>query len=196
MSIVYDIFSGNSSGGPVDYTTVITTVSALTVALAALPLSSTTIFAVRARDTVSGLSDQNTDAQVTIVVSATGADATNAPSPPQALAVRPGVNGAAILTWSYPFINPVTLPTGFHVYQGTPSTPSYGAPVATVLYSAPAIGRHGFVATITGLTDGTVYAFGVRAYNASGEETNAVVALVTADATAPANIPSLTATLT
>ena len=51
-----------------------------------------------------------------------------------------------------------------------------------------------FVADLSGLTDGTVYSVGVRAFNASGEEANTTSAGVTADATGPRPVDLLVAT--
>jgi hypothetical protein len=60
-----------------------------------------------------------------------------------------------------------------------------------VLYSAGLF--NGFQANLVGFSDGTAYALGIRAYNSSGEESNNAVVTVTADATGPSAVGSLTA---
>jgi hypothetical protein len=96
--------------------------------------------------------------------------------------------GGYRVTWHWPY---PADPTGFHVYLGSP-TPNYATPVATV----PATGKQHYRFDGTGLTSGTVYQVAVRAYNAVGEEANVVVASVTGNTTAPANVDALTATPT
>lgn len=194
MSIVYDVFKGNSSAGPIDYTTVVTTTSSLSVVLAALALGSSTRFGVRTRDTVTGLSDHNTDARVLVTVSAAGADVTLAPRPPQAVRALPAAGATVVVEWAAPDPDPTRTATGFHVYIGTGSV-SYTSAVATVLYSTRRPGQYTFRATLTGLTDGTTYQVGVRAYNAAGEETNTSAVAVTASGTGPTAVASLSASL-
>lgn len=189
MSITYHVYAGNSTGGPVDYTTIVTTTSSLSAAMSALPLSSQTRFAVRAYDTVSGLEEQNLDAQVLIVVDGSGNDVTSVPAPVAVPSVRAGAAASLVVTWFHPGL-PIA-PTGFRVYLGTP-TPSYGSPAATV---AGVPGQTTYLATLTGLTDGTTYGVTVRAYNASGEEQSIVVVTAAAVSTPPANVAGLTATL-
>src|SRR6059058_2586533 len=103
MALVYDIYAGSSSGGPVDYTTPVATVSALSWTGPALPPSSTTKFGVRARDTVSGLGELNTDATVTIVVDPAGVDLSALPPPPQSVRATAQAAGAVLVEWAYPY---------------------------------------------------------------------------------------------
>ena len=85
------------------------------------------------------------------------------------------------------------VPTGFHVYIGNRSAPVYGSPAATVLYSSgPGTGANAFVCNLTGLTGGTTYQIGVRAYNAVAEEPNTSFVSVNADSAGPAPVDSLT----
>jgi hypothetical protein len=191
MSLLYDIFSGDHAGGPVDYTTPVATVSGLTWTGPALPPSSTTRFGVRARDTVSGLSELNTDAAVTIPVSAAGTDLGGLPAAPGGLRVTATAGGSALVEWAWPYLRG-PRPTGFRIYQGVGSV-SYAAPAGTVAYLGPRVPPR---AVLAGLADGTTYQIAVRAYNAVGEEPNTIAVAVTADATAPANPENLTATAT
>jgi hypothetical protein len=192
MSIVYDIFAGSSSGGPIDYSTPVAAgVTGLTWTGSALPPSSTTKFGVRARDTVSGLSELNTDAAVTIPVSAAGLDLGGLPAAPGGLRVTATAGGSALVEWAWPYLRG-PRPTGFHLYKGVGAV-DYATVAATVAYSGPRVPPR---AVLAGLTDGTTYLVAVRAYNAVGEEPNTVAVAVTADATAPANPENLTATAT
>lgn len=191
MATQYHVYSNGGSGGPINYGSPIATVTTpgyLTSALTAGDWS----FAVRAFDTVSGLEEQNTDAVVDVAVDASLADLTNVPEPPRALSVLVAGSGTLRVAWTHPSTNRARAPLGFHIYQGTGLTPSYVTPVATVGYVG--LGYLHYHADITGLTGGQQYAFGVRAYNATGEEANLVVAVATALTTAPANVDSLTAT--
>lgn len=97
--------------------------------------------------------------------------------------------------WGYPISGTqarATAPTGFHVYIGTGGAPSYGSPAATVLFTSGIINSFG--ASLTGLTGGTTYQIGVRAYNAVAEEPNTAFVSVTADSAGPAPVDSLTGT--
>lgn len=191
MAIQYRIYSGDASGGPVDYSTVLATTASLSIAMSALANNTTTIFAVRTYDTVTGLDDAGTDAQVTIITDGSGLDATNRPYASSSLRALPSPTGATI-EWTYPHLIASRQPTGFHVYV-TATTISYASVQATVLW---ATGRGGkFRATIAGLTPGTAYQAAVRAYNASGEEPNTAVIGFTLPAAAPLNVDGLTATV-
>ena len=82
-------------------------------------------------------------------------------------------------------------PTGFNVYCTAGDAVSYAAPSAVVAFSTGI--RNAFVVNLPGLADGTAYAIGVRAYNATAEEPNTVAVSATADATGPAAVDVLTA---
>jgi hypothetical protein len=96
-----------------------------------------------------------------------------------------------LVEWTWPYLRG-PKPAGFHLYKGVGAV-DYTTVAATVAYSGLLVPPR---AVLAGLTDGTTYLVGVRAYNAVGEETNTVVASVLADATAPANPENLTATAT
>jgi hypothetical protein len=72
------------------------------------------------------------------------------------------------------------MSTGYHIYFGTGGTPNYASPVATVLFAAATANT--FATNLPGLTDGTTYTIGVRAYIATAEEANTNTVTVTADA--------------
>jgi len=187
MAIVYRIYKGDASGGAVDYSTIVATVSGLTYTAAALPTGSTTRFAVRAYDDVSLLEDDSIDSEVTIVVDAAGADITPAPTKVKALRARPLPSAAVSVEWTHDDPDASRTPTGFKVYAGTP-TVSYTTPLATI----PFRGRGQIHrATLTGLTGGSAYQVAVRAYNAAGERPEADVVSVTPDSAAPPAVEGL-----
>lgn len=193
MSLEYRIFRGDSADGPVDYAAPVATVTTLTWTGSALPLGSTTRFAVRARDTVTGLTELNTDAVATIAVDAAGADLAGLPAAPAGVLAAAIAGGAVRVDWAWPYARG-PYPTGFRVYtDGGTGTVDYAAVRATAVFAGPGVpGR----ATVAGLADGTTCKFAVRAHNASGEERNVATATATADATPPANVQVLTATPT
>lgn len=202
MAIVYRIFAGDSSGGPVDYTVVLDTMTGLSwTAPAPLADSTRTRYGVRAYDDVLLLDDGNTDAVVLIEIDAAGNDMTSRPRQPQAVVATPLAGGNVRLSWTYPYADRATAPQGFRVYKGPAGgSIDFGTVVGTSGYGAPSpppppIGAR-FSATVSGLADGTAYLFAVRAYNASGESDPSATAQATSDGTAPLNPANLTATAT
>lgn len=188
MATQYHIYGNGGSGGPVNFAAPMATVSALTWTSPALAASSAWRFAVRAFDTVTGLEEANVDAQISVTLDSSQRDISGLPPAPDGLGATQNVLGGYRATWHWPYPSD---PAGFHVYLGSP-TPNYASPVATVLAS----GRQHYRFDGTGLTGGTTYQVAVRAYNAIGEEANAVVASVTGNSTPPANVDALTATVT
>jgi hypothetical protein len=188
----YQIYSNSGVGDPIDYTTAIATTATLCWTTAPLAAPGVWRFGVRAYSTVSGLEEENLDAAVTIVLDAAGNDISNQPKAPTALRAIARQGGTIRVEWAYNTVNPSPVPTGFHLYSGTGGTPNYSSIVATVAFTA-AIGG-GYFSDVTGLTDGTAYTFGVRAYNGTAEETNTLTATTTADATGPAAVVDLTST--
>jgi hypothetical protein len=192
MSTSYHIYSGNTSGGPVDYTTPVATTASLSWTSGALAANTTINYAVRAFDTVSGLEEANVDARVTVRTNASQLDITGRPNVPTSLTARATAAASLQVRWQYNPGGQGGAPTGFHVYAGTPSV-SYATPAATVAYVPGSV--RPYQATLTSLTDGALYQVSVRAYNASGEESNTTVMSVTAKATGPKAVDSLTATV-
>jgi hypothetical protein len=135
--------------------------------------------------------EQNLDCAVTIVLDSLGNDVTNRPSPPVGLRAFATAAGGIRVEWYYPPTRGAKAPTGFRVYIGAGGTPNYSTAVATVPFDAAIL--NSFVANLSGLTDGTTYAIGVRAYNASGEEANTNTVSATADAAGPSAVTELTA---
>jgi hypothetical protein len=189
-SVSYNIYANTGVGDAINYNTPIGTTGLLTWTSSALAHPGTWRFGVRAFN--SNGEEQNLDCALTIILDGSGVDITNRPKAPTALRATAQAGGTVRVEWAYNTINPSPIPTGFHVYIGTGGTPNYGSVAATVLYGAAIAGT--FVSNITGLVDGTVYTVGVRAYNSTAEEPNAVTVNCTADATGPTAVVSLTAT--
>jgi hypothetical protein len=183
----YNIYS-NAGSGPINYSTPVATVYGLTWTSGPLAYPDTWMFGVRAFD--SGGEEQNLDAAITLILDGGGNDITNRPIAPFGLRAFATAGGGIRAEWSYNVINPTPVPTGFHVYIGTP-TVSYSSPAATVSFQAAIAGT--FVANIPGLTSGDVYQVGVRAYNGVAEEPNTVTVTVTADSVGPSPVISLAA---
>jgi len=185
----YNIYS-NAGVGAINYATPIATVYGLTWTSPPLNYPDTWRFGVRAFNQYG--EEKNLDAAVTIILDASGNDITLRPSPPVGLRALALAGGTVRVEWGYPVINRATVPTGFHVYLGTGGAPSYSSPAATVSFSAGIANT--FVSNLAGLTGGTTYQIGVRAYNAVAEEPNTSFVSVTADSAGPAAVDSLIAT--
>lgn len=194
MSTRYRVYKNDGAGGPVDYGTVVATVTSGTSCVAsALATPSDTTFAVRAYDSVSGLEEDNVDCRVRIVIDAAGVDVTNRPNAPVGLTARATAGGGAVVEWGYATAGQRGAPTGFKVWATAGASVNYAvSPAATVSYAA---GRPSHTATLTGLVDGTSYSIGVRATNAKGDETNTNKTTVVGDSTGPDAVEGLTATV-
>lgn len=177
-------------GDPVDYSSPSGGVLATTWTTPVLAAPGSWGFGVRAAD-VNG-EEQNLDCAITIVLDAWGNDITGRPAPPAGLRAFPLEGGTIRVEWSYPPVRGAGAPAGFHVYIGPSGNPDYSTPAAEVAYGSGAF--NAFLADLPGLTDGVSYVVGVRAFNASGEETNTATVRVTADATGPLSVDLLIAT--
>lgn len=187
----YHVYSNDGAGGPVDYSNPIAATAGLTFNTLPLAPNSDHTFAVRASDPATGLEEENTNCRVRIVTDAASQDISARPAPPLSLTALRMAGGGIQVHW-LPSISPLfARATGFKVYNGTP-TPDYSSPVATVAST----GARDYRATLAGLADGVTFQIAVRAFNASGEESNTNTVSVTADATPPNAVDSLTVTPT
>ena len=192
LSPYFEVWQGLPDGSPIDYTATPTaTLRGLTWTSSALATPSSTRFAVRAYDPLTGYDDGNLDATVIVTLDSFGRDITSLPNAPTALTASPGPSGTLVLRWAS--ITPpgsTNAPSGFYAYLGTGTgSLSYSTPAATVPYVS---GLTLYTATLSGLTNGTTYTIGVRAYNAVGSETNTATTTATASTTGPLPISSLT----
>ena len=192
LQLGYHVYANTGAGDPINYNLPVATVSGVTWTSGALAYPGDWKFAVRAFDLASGLEEQNLDCAVEIILDSSGNDITSRPLPPFALRALATTGASVRVEWAYGIVAAGKTPTGFHVYIGTGGSPNYSSAVATVSFSSAI--ANAFVANLTGLSDGTAYTVGVRAYNATAEEPNTQTVSVTADATGPSSVTSLTAT--
>jgi hypothetical protein len=191
MAIVYQVFSNGGTGGAIDYTMPIATVSGTSYTTGALAVSGDYRFAVRAMDTVTGLSEANTQAVVRIALDAAGNDVGQVPNPPFALAVRPTSGGGCLVAWTYFTAGQAAAPTDFLIYLTAGASPSLATPAATVPYQA---GVLAYSCQLGGLADATTYTVAVVSRGASDLLTStAAIATVVGDATPPGDIEALAA---
>jgi len=190
-AVWYHVYANTGAGDPINYTTTVATVDGLTWTSSPLSYAGDWKFGVRAFYYPSGLEEQNLDCAVEITLDSGGTDITNRPAPPTGLRAIAVKGGNIKVEWSYP--NPASTaktPTGFHVYIGAGSL-SYTSPAAAVSYGSSI--ANVWTATLTGLTSGTTYTIGVRAYNATAEEPNTASVTCTSDASGPTAVQSLMA---
>jgi hypothetical protein len=185
----YNVYINMGNGDSVDYSSPVGALLATTWTSSALTAPGTWSFGVRAADGRG--EEQNLDCAVSIVLDAFGNDITNRPDPPVGLRAVPLAGASLRVEWYYPPTRGAKAPVGFNVYLGTGATPDYSTPTAMVPYGVGIFNT--FVADLTGLVDGVTYAIGVRSFNASGEEANTRSLSVTADATGPGPVDSLSA---
>jgi hypothetical protein len=185
VTIEYRIYANDGLGGAIDYATPIASTTGLTWTSGVLAFPGMWRFGVRVHDIGTDLEELNLDAAVDLILDGAGADITNRPAAPTGLTATPIAGGEVRLDWNHN-IGTGGTPQGFRVYRGVGSV-DYGTAVATVPYA----GAAGHRVTISGLTDGVTYRFGVRAWNATAEEMNTAYAVATADATGPGAVDGL-----
>lgn len=191
MAIVYQVFSNDGAGGPINYAAPIATVTGTSYTTGALAASGDYRFAVRALDTVTGLAEANTQARVRVVLDATGNDVGQVPNAPFAVVARPASSGGCLVAWSYFAAGQSAPPTAFLVYLTAGTTPSLTTPAATVAYRP---GASGYSCGLGGLADGGTYTVAVVAQGATPALASAAAtATVVGDATPPGDVEALAA---
>lgn len=193
MATEYHVYANTGIGDPINYASPVATTASTTYTSPTVTGPATWSYDVRAFDTVTGLEEQNIDS-VTIQVNASGNDVSNTPAAPVSLSVLARAGGAVLVDWAYPGISAVAAPTGFHVYLGSTGSPDYTSPVATVVAGPALLGQ--YTALIAGLTNGTTYQVGVRAFNATAEEANTFFKSVVALSVGPLAVVGLTGVAT
>lgn len=190
VTVLYTVYGNDGAASPIDYGTALATTSGHTWSTT-ISVSGVKRLAVRAKWQGTSLEEQNLDAFVEVLIDGSLADVTATPAAPVGLVATSRTGGFAFAEWSYPLpTSPSKRPTGFKVYAGSPA-PSYGSPVATIPYT----GALSYSASLSGLSTG-LHGVSVRAYNATAEEGNTVVASFTADSTPPDVPDSLLITTT
>jgi hypothetical protein len=190
-SITYHVYANEGVGDPINYSVPAGVATSLVWTSNSLNVPGQYRLGVRAFDSSTRLEEQNVDAAVVLSLDSAGNDITKVPFPPVGLRAFPKAGGAVRVEWICPISDPSNQPSGFHVYITLGSTVDYSNPTTTVLWSS---GRFGvFKTDQAGLTDGSLYSICVRAYSATGEESNAVAVTVKADGTPPSLVDSLEA---
>jgi hypothetical protein len=187
-AIGYNIYANTGAGDPINYSTPIATVYTLSYTTGALSYPGDWKLAVRAFNLYG--EEKNLDCEVEIILDGNGNDITNRPIAPMGLRAFATSSGGIRVEWAYPKpLVTAKTPTGFNVYIGTGGTPNYSSAAATISYALGIASM--FVANLSGLTDGTTYTIGVRAYNTVAQEPNTNTVNVTASATGPASVDGL-----
>ncbi len=132
MPTQYQVFGNTGNGSPIDYATVLATVSGLSWTPPALNAGSDWSFGVRAVDSTSGLSESNVDAKVRIVLDANGKDLTALPAQPVILGLQVVNGNGCRLDWSWTDVR-FPKPETFQVFTSTTGSidPS-SSPVAVI----------------------------------------------------------------
>ena len=181
---------GNAGAGPIDYDTVLGTNSTttLTHTTAALAYPATWRFGVRAFN--ANGEEQNTDVVRTVILDASGADASAKPNPTSGLSATAVSGGKIRLAWGYDATNEQAACTQFIIYgdNGT-GTIDYATALDTVTKVSGTETSYQWDSAV--LTDGVTHKYVVRAATATIEEQNILVASATADSTLPTQPASL-----
>jgi hypothetical protein len=165
MNIIYNIYSNNGSGGPVDYSAPVASTSELSCELGPLAAPGDYTFAVRACDVTTGLEEANTDARVRVVIDTTGRDVSGIPGAPHALELSPSAGGGCRVCWAYSPSPDLGTPDEFLVFVTPAGSVSGSAPAASVAYVP---GRVGYSCQLLGPFELGTYTASVRSSNASG----------------------------
>jgi hypothetical protein len=193
-AVSYHIYMNHGLGDPIDYEISVGAATGTTWTSGPLALPGVYRLAVRAFDASAGLEEANIDAAVELRLDPGGADVTGVPDPPLGLRAFPLAAGAVRVEWTAPVTDPRRKPLGFHIYLQPTVGSGPPALISTVAWSQ---GRLGWFSTsLAGLADGSSYSIGVGAYNAVGEDPDARVVIVQADANPPALVDDLAAVAT
>ncbi len=191
IDIGYHLYINDGHGGPIDYATPADTVYGLSWTSPVLTAPSSYQFGVRAFGST-GLEECNLDASVRLDLDADGDDVTWVPRPPIGVRATPLAGGGIRVEWTAVSTDARRRPVGFNVYAQAGTLTDYTTPIAVVPFLTDRAGS--FAAEINSLIDGATYAIGVRAWNASGEESNVSCIYVDADSSPPSPVGSLQAT--
>jgi len=191
---IYD----NDGAGPMNYVSVRATRPATlaTWVSDALAYPGSWRFGVRA---VNAYGEEKNFAVKKLSLDATGADVTAKPNHPTEFSVAPLAAGEFRLEWAYNTTGQGATPTHFNIYHdaGT-GTVDYATVIDTVTLTSGVETHYRYDTSGGAFTDGETYRFAVRAATAADavEDGNILTVSATADATAPVQPASLTATAT
>ncbi len=193
-AVGYHIYTNNGDGGPIDYSSPISSVYGTRWTSSDLASGSTHRFGVRAFYSRTNLQERNLDAAACLILDAAAEDVSRTPPPPFGLRAIPLANGRVRIEWTFPGADGDRRPDQFYVYMQKNALTDYTSPAAVLPVSA------GFAecysVELEGLTDSARYVVGVRSANASGFDSNTNVIAFSADSTPPACIDGLIAAAT
>lgn len=190
--IRYHIYTGDSKGGPVDYSRPVGDSDSPSFDLA-LAHPGVTQVSVRAYDTITGYEDGNVDA-IVIKLDAMGRDVSQEPPAPMALtATAKGLDGVTV-SWLYLGQPGKPEPDSFHIYMSQVDEIDYNLDPVMIVPYIPVAGR--YTEYIAGLMGGTTYSIGVRAALGFAQEENTIKVQVVAKGSPPLNVTGLAATAT
>jgi len=131
--------------------------------------------------------ERNFNTTITFSVDGTGALLAQFPNAPNTLFATAKEGAKAQLDWKYNTFEQEVAPSEFNVYHNSGGGGvDYGTIQATVTYVT---GVFQYQTTLTSLTDGLTYVFGVRSKTGANEEQNTNTASALIDGTAPAPVP-------
>ena len=99
LTAQYHVYGNGGAGGPIDYTTVLATVTGTIWTSPTLAPGNSWAWAVRAVDPATGLEDQNVDQRAFLVLDSSGNNVTLLPAAPTGLTVRPWTSGSLLVEW-------------------------------------------------------------------------------------------------
>ena len=176
----YHVYANAGDAGPINLSTPVYDTAGLSWTTT-LYRTGVWRFLVRAYDTATMLEESNGDS-ITVAIRSDWVDVTNMPAAPTGLSVVAIKGGVLRVVWAYRSTSVGSRPLGFRIYKGTGGTPNYVTPAASAAYLGD-VGHYQI--DLAGLTSGTAYTIGVRAWNQTAEEQNLRTVTATADSTPP-----------
>lgn len=189
----YNIYSGDNSGGPVNYAAPVATVDTPTWQTAALPVPSRTRFGVRAVDDITKLEEHNIDCVYEVTINDQGINVSERPPAPIGLQVEARGTDGVLIRWTYLYRPPLPDPDSF-VLRVQMGTMDFNLP--GVLVAPFASGQSQYQATVAGLDSGASYAVSVRSALGPAEDSNTAVLTVQTRSAPPKNPADLMVTAT
>src|SRR5438128_936214 len=137
MNVVYQIFKGSDSAGPIDYAQPVAEVPGTSWPMGPRPAPSDAWYGIRARDLDTGLAEPNIDVTLRLTIDAQGRNISNPPPSPVGITATPSGTDGALVQWKYLPAPGLPEPDSFNIYINQGASVDFGqAPALTVLYVA------------------------------------------------------------
>lgn len=180
-----NIYKGDDTGGAIDWSVLIATVTGATFPVTDLPAGATRQYGIRTYDDVTGLVELGMMARCTIARDAAGNDVSEPPGGPSGIRATPLAAGAVRVAWIYLGGGGRPDPDHFAVFVTAGTAVDFTAtPTAMV---AMIKNSRNYTLDIPGFIDGTSYVVGVRGILGNADDGNAMVATFEAAGTGPRN---------